>query len=293
MKRLLDSMRTLAVVFTLAFSTLALPLASGPAHAAGAMDAISQTGTIRMGYLTSAPPFSFERNGEPAGYSVELCQAVATDIGQQLGRTLRIEWVALSLQNRLSAVQEGRVHVECGTTTWTLSRQEQVDFSLMTFIDGGTVLVRADEPIMNLKDLAGKRIGTVPGTTTEANLKRALTRQALTAEVVAVDSPDRGLAMLSAGELDGYASDRLVLLGLGLTTEGMKELRLLDEDFSVEPYALALPRNDPDLRLAVNRGLARLYRDGGIEPIFERWFSLLGDPSVLLAALYYLQGIPE
>ncbi len=257
------------------------------------MDQIEQTGVIRMGYLPSAPPFSFEQEGTPTGYSVQLCETVAQDIGRRLGKPLRIEWIKLTLQNRLAAVQEGQVHVECGTTTWTLTRQEHVDFSLMTFIDGGTVLVRADTQVMALKDLSDKRIGVIPGTTTEANLERALEQRGILAQVMPVDSPDRGLAMLTSGELDGYASDRLVLLGLGLTSQGVKGLRLLDEDFSVEPYALALPRSDPDLRLAVNRGLAKVYRDGTIEDLFDRWFSLLGEPSVLLSALYYLQGIPE
>jgi len=280
-------------LLALALFALLFPAMTAPALAGAALDEIRQSGVIRMGYLPSAPPFSFEQGGTPTGYSVQLCEAVVQDMGQRLGKPLRIEWVQLTQQNRLSAVQEGRVHVECGTTTWTLTRQEQVDFSLMTFIDGGTVLVRADSETLNLKDLAGKRIGAVPGTTTESNLKRALAQRKVVAQVVPVNSPDRGLAMLASGDLDGYASDRLVLLGLGLTTEGVKGLRLLDEDFSVEPYALALPRHDPDLRLAVNRGLARLYRDGAIEGLFDRWFSLLGEPSVLLAALYYLQGIPE
>lgn len=279
--------------FVLAFLLQCLPCASIPAFADSAVDEIRDSGVIRMGYLPSAPPFSFEQEGAPAGYSVQLCEAVARDMGRRMDQPLRIEWVRLTLQNRLEAVQTGKVHVECGTTTWTLTRQEEVDFSLMTFIDGGTVLVRADSTTMNIGDLAGKRIGVVPRTTTETNLKRALEQRGVVAEVMPVASPDRGLAMLSSGELDGYASDRLVLLGLGLTTEGVKGLRLLDEDFSVEPYALALPRNDPDLRLAVNRGLASLYRDGAIEELFERWFGLLGKPSVLLSALYYLQGIPE
>jgi len=293
MKNLLHPAPRLALAIALVVLAHLMPAASAPAAAAGALEAIGQSGVIRMGYLPSAPPFSFEQNGAPSGYSVQLCEAVAQDIGGRLGKPLRIEWVKLSQQNRLAAVQEGQVHVECSTTTWTLSRQEQVDFSLMTFIDGGTVLVRADSQATNLGDLGGKRIGAVPGTTTESNLKRALEQRGIVAQVMPVSSPDRGLAMLAAGELDGYASDRLVLLALGLTTEGVKGLRLLDEDFSVEPYALALPRDDPDLRLAVNRGLAKLYRDGAIDGLFERWFSLLGEPSVLLAALYYLQGIPE
>lgn len=288
---MIHPLRPRALVLALLLQCLAC--LSMPAFAGSALDEIRESGVIRMGYLPSAPPFSFEQEGAPTGYSVQLCEAVARDMGRRMDKALRIEWVRLTLQNRLQSVQDGSVHVECGTTTWTLTRQETVDFSLMTFIDGGTVLVRADSAALHIDDLADKRIGVVPGTTTESNLKHAIDQRRITADVVAVESPDRGLAMLAKGELDGYASDRLVLLGLGLTTEGVKGLRLLDEDFSVEPYAFALPRNDPDLRLAVNRGLAAFYRDGAIEELFERWFGLLGKPSVLLSALFYLQGIPE
>jgi ABC-type amino acid transport substrate-binding protein len=274
---------------------LGLLLAAGAraTEPTGALAVIKSTGVIRLGYLDSAPPFSFDRAGTPSGYSVDLCAHVATDIGRQLEAPLKVEWVKLTLLNRLAAVREGRVHVECGTTTWTLSRQEQVDFSLMTFIDGGTLLVGADSAMQRLADLGGKRIGVVPGTTTENSLRTALKQRQLTADVVNVGSPDEGMELLSAGKLDGYASDRLVLLGLGLSAAGAHSFRLLDEDFSVEPYALTLPRGEHDLRLAVNRALARLYRSGEIQSVFDRWLGALGSPSMLLAALYYLQSIPE
>ena len=271
-------------------------LLHGGAHAVeptGALALIKSTGVIRLGYLDSAPPFSFDRGGTPTGYSVDLCAHVAKDIGRQFGAPLKVEWVKLTLLNRLAAVREGRVHVECGTTTWTLSRQEQVDFSLMTFIDGGTLLVGAGSAVQRLADLGGKRIGVVLGTTTEKSLSNALEQRELAADVVAVDSPDQGIELLSAGKLDAYASDRLVLLGLGLRAAGAHSFRLLDEDFSVEPYALTLPRGEYDLRLAVNRALARLYRSGEIQSVFDRWLGTLGSPSMLLAALYYLQSIPE
>ena len=69
--------------------------------------------------------------------------------------------------------------------------------------------------------------------------------------------------------------------------------RVLDEDFSVEPYALVLPRGNPDFRLEVDRALAKLYRSGEIEAVFDRWLGPLGRPSTLLTALYYLQSLPE
>jgi ABC-type amino acid transport substrate-binding protein len=272
---------------------LLLAAGASAAEPGGALATIKRTGIIKLGYLGSAPPFSFDRDGAPAGYTVDVCTHVAEDIGHQLGRPLRIEWVRLTQQDRLAAVRDGRVQVECGTTTWTLSRQEQVDFSLMTFIDGGSVLVRGDSELLRLNDLAGKRIGVVPGTTTEKNLRAALKQRAIPAVVTTVSTPDKGIEMLNAGQIDGYASDRVVLMGLSLDAQGANTYRLLDEDFSVEPYALTLPRDQHDLRLAVNRALARLYRSGEIQAIFDRWLGALGAPSLLLTAMYYLQSVPE
>jgi ABC-type amino acid transport substrate-binding protein len=277
----------------LAFALL-LPAVALSAEPTGVLAKIKSSGTIRLGYLGSAPPFSFVDGGTPAGYSVDICRQVARAIAQQLHLPdLRAEWVRLTEQDRLAAVRSRKVDVECGTTTWTLSRQELVDFSLMTFIDGGTVLARSDADLVRLQDFAGKRIGVVPGTTTQTALQRALKTHGVAADVVTVASPERGIEMLSGKELDGYASDRMVLLGLGTMAPGATKFALLEEDFSVEPYALTLPRGEHDLRLAVNRALAALYRSGEIEPIFERWLGPLGRPSMLLTALYYLQGIPE
>jgi ABC-type amino acid transport substrate-binding protein len=274
---------------------LSLPALVNAGEPGGALAQIKKSGVIRMGYLDSAPPFSFEgADGSPSGFTVDICRHVAEGIRRQLGMAeLRTEWVKLTRQNRLAAVRDGKVHVECSTTTWTLSRQETVDFSLMTFVDGGTVLVRAKSDLFRVADLAGKRIAVVPGTTTELELKQALKDRKIPAEVVEVASPDAALAMLANGKVDGYASDRLVLLGLGLEAQGASTMRLLDEDFSVEGYALALPRGDPDLRLAVNRQLATLYRSAGIDLIYNKWLGALGKPGMLLTALYLLQAIPE
>lgn len=259
------------------------------------LDRIRKNGVIHLGYLRDAPPFSSAgTDGAPQGYSVELCKRAADSIRQELGLSaLKLEWVPLSLQERIDAVRGHRVDIECGTTTWTLSRQQQVDFSLMTFVDGGTVLVRSNSDLFRLADLDGRKIAVVPTTTTASALQTALKSRMLKVDVVNVSSAEEGVAKLQQGAVDGYASDRVVLIGQGLAARASGSYRLLDEDFSVEPYALALPRGDPDFRLAVNRALASLYRSGDITAVFDRWLGPLGRPSTLLSALYYLQSIPE
>ena len=273
---------------------LTLPLAAAYADG-GALNAIQKSGVIRLGHLSDSPPFSYyDDKGAPQGYSVELCKHVAESVQEQLNlASLRIEWVPLTLPERIPAVRDRRVDIECGTTTWTLSRQQEVDFSLMTFVDGATVLVRGDSDMLRLADLNGKRVAVVPTTTTAISLKAAVNARALSTVIVPVGSPEEGVAKLRQGTVDGYASDRVLLLGQALATKGGDNFRVLDEDFSVEPYALVLARGDPDFRLAINRSLSGLYRSGNIEAIFNRWLGPLGRPSTLLTALYYLQSIPE
>ena len=277
---------------SLAFLLLAIAFSVS----AQTLDKIRKSGTITLGYVDNAAPFAYlDSNTEPQGYSLDLCRAWADSIGEQLKRpNLKTRWVKLTLQNRIDAVRKGEVDVECGTATWTLGRQRLVDFSLITFVDGGSVLTKLqDEGMRRLSDFDGKRIAVIGGTTTERALREGLTRALVQAEVVLVKSRDTGLDLLRKGEVNGFASDRTTLIGIVSQRATGDAFRLLDADFSVEQYALMLPRNDPDFRLAVNRGLARLYRSGDVQKVYDRWLGPLGPPSILLSATYFIQSLSE
>ncbi|KPK15498.1 MAG: hypothetical protein AMJ67_15105 [Betaproteobacteria bacterium SG8_41] len=277
------------------FLPLALALAGPVAAQSGMLDKIRSSGVMTMGYVESSAPFSFvDESGQPQGYSVDLCRAIASGVRTQLKlASLETRWVPLTIQNRLEAVASGRVDIECSTTTWTLSRQSLVDFSLITFLDGGSILTRADMQAGRIADFSGKRIAVITGTTTEKVLRASLSRRDINAEVVTVGNRAEGLKLLDGSEVDGFASDRTALIGIVLTSKTGHSFKLLDEDFSVEQYALALPRGDHEYRLAVNRVLARLYRTGSIQQIYDQWLGKLGPPSLLLSATYFIQGISE
>ena len=280
---------------TLLLLALTLALAAPAAAQTGTLEKIRKQGAITMGYLDGSAPFSFrDANGNPQGYSVELCRAIASGIRAQLKlANLETRWELLTIQNRLEAVKSGRVDIECSTTTWTLGRQADVDFSLITFVDGGSILTRVESDAGRLSSFEGKRIAVITGTTTEKVLKETLARRAIKAGVVTVKTREEGLRLLDQGKVEGFASDRMVLIGVVLTSKVKGAFKLLEEDFSVEPYALALRRGDHEFRLAVNRVLARLYRSGEIQKIYEQWLGRLGPPSVLLSAAYFIQGLAE
>ena len=133
----------------------------------------------------------------------------------------------------------------------------------------------------------------IQATTTERALRAALARVLVNAELVTVKARDEGLELLRQGQVDGFAADRTTLIGVVAKGGGGDIYKLLDEDFSIEQYALMLPRADPDFRLAVNRGLAQLYRSGEIRQVYDRWLGPLGPPSLLLSATYFIQALSE
>jgi ABC-type amino acid transport substrate-binding protein len=261
----------------------------------GTLEKIRGAGAITLGYIEDAAPFSFvDAKGEPQGYSVNLCREIARGIGAQLGLPkLETRWVALTIQNRLEAVSARRVDIECSTTTWTLSRQRNVDFSLITFVDGGSVLTKVGSGLGRLADLNGKRVAVIKGTTTEQALRDSLARYSVNAQVLTVSTRPEGVKLVEESKVEGFAADRTTLVGAVLARSGSGAYRLLDEDFSIEPYVFALPRGDHEYRLAVNRVLARLFRSGEIAKVYDRWLGPLGPPSALLSATYFVQGISE
>jgi ABC-type amino acid transport substrate-binding protein len=284
--------RGVAVAIVLAW------LAATPALAQdlqGTLKKIRDSGTMTIGYREQSLPFAFRGDdGKPAGYSVDLCQRIATGVQQQLKLAkLDVKWVPVTPENRISSVVNGTVDIECGSTTASLSRQEQVDFSNMTFIDGGSLLVKTGGSITTMQDLGGKKIGVVPGTTTDGAIRAMLQRALVTAELVPVTDHRGGLAALESGAIDAYASDRVILIGLAATAKDPGQFAIAEQYLSYEPYAFMLKRGDAPFRLAVNRVLASLYRSGEIIPIYNRWFGKLGPPSKILVAMYALYALPE
>jgi ABC-type amino acid transport substrate-binding protein len=248
-----------------------------------------------MGYIEDAKPFSsLGADQQPEGYAVDLCREIVLGIRAQLGLDgLETRWVPLTIQNRLEAVHSGKVDIECSTTTWTLSRNATVDFSLITFVDGGSILTRRDAQLSRLRDLDGRRVAVISATTTDKALRAAFAQRQLLLEPVRVATRREGLKLLDEGRVEGFAADRTTLIGLVASAPSQESYRLIDEDFSIEPYALALKRGDPEFRLAVNRVLARLYRDGSIMRIYDRWLGRLGPPSLLLSATYFVQALDD
>ena len=266
--------------------------------AQGTLERIAERGEFRIGYDPDARPLSFVENGEPSGYSVDICRRIAVGIREHLRLPdMRVTYVPINLDNRFDAVVNGDIDIECASTTITLGRQERVDFTLMTFVTGGTVLSMAQNRVATMEDLAGKRVAVIRGTTTEDALEAHLKEKLIDARVVKVTDANDGLARLQKGDVDAYASDQVVLIGdamKALDANSKLNFSFADELFSYEPYGLMVKRDDAEFRLVANRVIAQIFRSGQFAQLYQDWIGSVGlKPSPMLVAMYQVQALSE
>ncbi|MFQ5548982.1 MAG: amino acid ABC transporter substrate-binding protein [Woeseia sp.] len=263
----------------------------------GTLKRIAESGEFRIGFVPDAPPMSFvDRQGEPAGYTIALCRTVAAAVKKAAGlEDMEISYVPLVLpEERLSAVESGTVDIECGASTITLSRRERVDFSLMTFITGGAIVSLNKSPIASINELEDKTIAVIEGTTTHAALRQfgEINEVVLTLRII--DTHAKGMELLNTGKVDGYATDRSMILGQVLRSEDAGSYAISSDVFSFEPHGLMMKRGDTDFRLVVDRALASLYRGARIRRIYHDWIGRYGEAlPPIVEAMYEFQAVSE
>ena len=260
---------------------------------AGTLEDIKSSGELRLGYRADTPPFS-SRGADtgPAGFTIDLCNIVAGDIRAFIGLPdMKITWVEVSAEDRFEAIASGRAHLECGTSTVTFSRQEQVDFSNLIYVTGASLMVWADANIETVDDLGKKSVAVVAGTTTEQVLRDTLAARNIDAKVTQVSNHAEALQLLADRKIDAMAGDQATLFGIGFAAQGENNLVITEDMMSFEPYALPLRRNDADFRLVVNRSLSNLYLRGDVGRSWQKWFGRHDvQPTSLLLMLYRLNS---
>jgi ABC-type amino acid transport substrate-binding protein len=305
-KRILTAILTASALVAIGFSVQSAaqtpqPKAAATMAAQKSMAAPDTLGKIKaskqINVAVSADsfPMSFIKDkSDPVGYSIDLCKKVIAQIGRAAGvPDLKTNWVVGTVSERIAMVASGKADIDCANTTATLSRMKDVDFSSLIFLESGGLLVKDGGPVQKFADLSGRTIGVITGTTTEKRVDSLLKDRLINAKVTRVKDGNEAVALLEAGSIDAFASDKVKLVGLAVQAKTPKSLAILGEDLSIEPLAFALPRNDSTFRLEVNRALTQVYTGGELETIFLTWLGPIGRPSGVLAAMYLLNAIPQ
>ena len=252
--------------------------APAPAPAPASIDTlkrIRETNTILIGVRESSVPFSFiDAQKQPQGYSVDLCARVADAVKVELKLPkLDVRFIPVTSANRIPALLEGKIDLECGSTTNTRDRQKQVAFAYTTFVAGIKMLAKKASNVNSVEDLRGKNIVVTKGTTSEKMMKAMNDERLLKMNII--ETPDHGESFkaVDEGKAIAFPMDDVLLYGLISKSKKPDDFAVVGKYLSVEPYAIMMRKDEPGFEKIVNRALIDLFQSGEIRRLYAKWFN--------------------
>lgn len=257
-----------------AFVTVAALLSWQAACAGPVLDRIRQTGTLVIAHRASSVPFSYVGpDGQPVGYALDLCTHIAETVRKRVGLpALARRYVQITPADRVQTIAQGRADIECGSTTNTAERREQVSFTVPHYITGARYLVRADSRIEKLEDFEGKRIVSIPRTAPMKAIRQANAERLLRITVVEATDLDAATVMVERGQADGFVMDDVLLYGQRAKSRTPAALRVVGKFLTIDPLAIMLPKDDAEFKKLIDDEMRRLIYSGEARAIYERWF---------------------
>ncbi|MEI8172583.1 MAG: ABC transporter substrate-binding protein [Deltaproteobacteria bacterium] len=234
----------------------------GLAQAAGSLQDIIKKGVLRAGVKDLTPGFALEnvKTGEISGYDVDIVKAIARKLN------VKLDIIPVGDKDRISRLKEGAVDILAATLTKTPARAKAIDFSYTYFVTGQKFLVKKGT-VRKLTDLKDKKIGTVAGTTSEANVRKALPK----ATIALFSDHVPAFLALQRGEIAAITTDEAILVPiLAKADPGLYEIP--DITISKEPYGLGIRKGDKSLRNFVNKTLLEMEKSGEAKRIYDKWF---------------------
>ncbi len=272
LKRSMQAASLLAAVVLL--TTAAAAQTGGGEGLSPTLANIKRTHAVRLGYRESSPPFSFlDQANRPIGYSLELCEAIVEEIGVEVDdANLRIEYVKVTSDDRIPAVVQNKIDLECGSTTANAERSKQVAFSPLIFVAGTKLMVPKASPISAPKDLQGKTVVVTKGTTNEQAMHAVDKKFALGLNIVAAPDHEQSYQMLVDGKADAFATDDILLYGLIARHKAQDKFRVTGEYLSYDPYGIMFRKGEPQLAAVVERTFRKLGSNRDLIPLYNKWF---------------------
>lgn len=237
--------------------------------------AIKNAHTVRLGYRESSPPFSFlDQSGRPIGYSLELCEAIVEEIGVEVDDpNLKIDYVKVTSDDRIDAVLQNKIDLECGSTTANSERGKRVAFSPLMFVAGTKLMVPKGSNVRSLTDLKGKTVVVTKGTTNEQAIQAADKKSSLGLNIVTAPDHEQSFQMVNDGKADAFATDDILLYGLIVRHKAQEYFRVVGDYLSYDPYGIMFRKGEPQLSAVVDRTFRKLGSNHDLVPLYNKWFT--------------------
>lgn len=249
---------SVVLVFVVLFSLLA-----GAAFA-GKLEDIKSKGVLVAGVKDSQPPFGYvdENSKQIVGFEIDICKFLADKLGAKL------ELKPVTSATRIPMLTQGSVDIVAGTMTHKIEREAEIDFSITYFPAEQKLLVKKGGGVNTVADLAGKKVGSAKGSTSEKNIQKAQPK----CQVISFDTYPMAFLALKQGKVDAVTTDAPILAGLKANDDKPEMWEITGDFIADEPYGLGLPENDSDFRDFVNASLMEMWRSGEYAKIYDKWF---------------------
>ena len=246
-----------------------------PVDSSTTLKRVRDTNALHIGVREASVPFSFmDAKGEPQGYSVDLCLRVVDAVKAELKLPrLEVKFVPVTSANRIAMVKDGKIDLECGSTTNTRDRQKDVAFAYTTFVAGIKMLAKKSSGINGLDDLRGKTVVVTKGTTSEKLMQSVNEERGLNATILESPDHDQSFKAVADGKAVAFPMDDVLLYGLIAKSGKADDYAVVGKYLSVEPYGIMLPKGDPGFERLVDRTLNELFQSGEIRRLYARWFT--------------------
>ena len=258
----------------LAWLSATAALAQGAEGLSPTLARIKNANVVHVGYRESSPPFSFlDEANRPIGYSLELCEAIVEEISAEVDAPdLKIDYVKVTSDDRIPAVVQNKIDLECGSTTANAERSKQVAFSPLIFVAGTKLMVAKSSPISAATDLKGKTVVVTKGTTNEIAMHNVDKKFQLRLNIVTADDHEQSYQMLADGKVDAFATDDILLYGLIARHKSQDKFRVTGDYLSYEPYGIMFRKGEPEFAAVVERAFRKLGSNHDLIPLYEKWF---------------------
>jgi glutamate/aspartate transport system substrate-binding protein len=235
---------------------------------------IKKAHVVRLGYRESSPPFSFlDQANHPIGYSLELCEAIVDEIGIEVDESnLKIDYVKVTSDDRIAAVMQNKIDLECGSTTANAERAKQVAFSPLIFVAGTKLMVPKGSSISVPADLRGKTVVVTKGTTNEQAMQNLEKKLTLGLNLVTSADHEQSYQVLAEGKADAFATDDILLYALIARHKAQDRFRVAGDFLSYDPYGIMFRKGEPQLKAVVERAFRKLGSSRDLVPLYNKWF---------------------
>jgi polar amino acid transport system substrate-binding protein len=261
-------------------SVLSTLLFSPSAIAQSVLERVVKTGVLTAGTSKDAFPFAYkDKNGRLTGYSIEMLNLIQKQVEKAVKRPVKLELIALDPADRIPKLRNGAVDIVCDAASFTWERDQAIDFTVSYGTTGTQLLIRRGKAPGDVASLAGRKIGALPGTTSE----QAIRRRQPKAQVVLLNDRSEGYQALQDAKIDAFADDGILLEGWLQKTSNAQKFEIVSTPLSKEGIACMVPENNSAFLDSANYALVR-FMQGFLNgkrsdvQIFDRWF---GPQSVL------------